>query len=415
MAADVLSRAGFGVDLFEAMPSPGRKFLMAGKGGLNITHAEDKALFLSRYGAHAADIAPLLEAFSPADLRAWMQGLNIDSFVGSSGRVFPAGMKAAPLLRACLQRLRGAGVRIHVRHRWVQLVQKPTLQAHSYELNFATETGEAQFNAQCVIFALGGASWAKLGSDGRWVEHFCNMGKNPILFSAFRPANCGFDVAWSEYLRTNFAGQALKNIAAFVDSTHQQRGELMISEYGIEGGLSYAFSAPLREQLDKTGSARLYVDLLPQHSSAQVLAGVAHPRGARSLSSHLRSQLGLKGLKMALLHECIKNEPQSSTRLTQTESLASLIKALPIMISATRPLDEAISSAGGVSFSALNEQLMLGSEYALPGVFCAGEMLDWEAPTGGYLLSACFASGFVAGHGAVRYLRMSQLPHQTRD
>jgi uncharacterized flavoprotein (TIGR03862 family) len=392
MAAEVLAQGGVQVDLYDAMPSPGRKFLLAGVGGMNITHSEPFDIFLSRYGARTAAIKPLLEAFPPDALRAWIHGLGVETFVGSSGRVFPKDMKAGPLLRAWLHRLREAGVRFHVRHRWLGWDE-------SGALRFSTLAGEQVVQADAVVLALGGGSWAKLGSDGAWVPLLAQRG---IGVAPLLPSNCGFDVAggWSEHLKSRFAGQPLKTVALrFTDAaglTHERRGELMLSDSGIEGGLVYALSAPLRDTIAAQGAVTLQLDLAPDKTLERVIAEVAHPRGARSLSSHLQSRAGIRGAKMALLREIL-----SPDQLNDPLKLANAIKSLPLILSASRPLDEAISSAGGVRFEALDENLMLRK---LPGVFCAGEMLDWEAPTGGYLLTACFASGRAAGQGALTYL-----------
>lgn len=393
MAAETLSQGGVEVDLYDAMPSVGRKFLLAGVGGMNITHAESFEVFLTRYGARAKAIAPLFDRFPPAELRAWMHGLGIDTFVGSSGRVFPAGMKAAPLLRAWLHRLRDAGVRFHVRHRWLGW-------ADDGALRFTTPEGEVQAGAGALVLGLGGASWPKLGSTGAWVALLQQRG---IDVAPLAPANCGFDVAggWSVHLRERFAGQPLKTVALrFISHDgveHERHGELMLSDHGVEGSLVYALSAPLRDAIQAQGTVTLALDLLPDKTPERVMAEVAHPRGARSLASHLQSRTGLRGAKVALLHECLTKDT-----LNDPVRLAQAIKSLPLTLVAPRPVEEAISSAGGVRFEALDQHLMLR---ALPGVFCAGEMLDWEAPTGGYLLSACFASGRAAGQGTLNYLK----------
>ena len=399
MAAEALSQSNAAsnvhIKLFDAMPSVGRKFLMAGKGGLNITHSEPDAAFRARYGNRQERISTLLDAFGPQALREWIHGLGIDTFIGSSGRVFPTDMKAAPLLRAWLHRLRETGVRFHMRHRWCGITPQDN---KKFALRFSTADGEQHIEADAVILALGGGSWAKLGSDGCWVALLEQIG---IPVAPLRPANSGFNVHWSEHLRNRFAGQPVKPVlATFTDASgvvHERLGELMITENGIEGSLIYALSAALRDAIEQAGSATLKLDLLPAHDLPRVLAEVAHPRGSRSLSSHLQSRLGLKGVKMALLHECVAREDFSDPH-----KLATAIKALPLKLISPRPLDEAISSAGGVLFEALDKQLMLQN---LPGVFCAGEMLDWEAPTGGYLLTACFASGYAAGQGMIDWLR----------
>ena len=399
MAAEVIGLAeGCGniqVDLFDAMPSLGRKFLMAGKGGMNITHAEGEDTFRSRYGARQDRISALLDAFGPDAVRAWIHGLGIATFVGTSGRVFPADMKAAPLLRAWLHRLRAAGVRLHVRHRWCAIERQAN---GKWSLRFATPDGDRHVAADAVVLALGGGSWAKLGSDGRWVGLLEQAG---VAVAPLRPSNCGFDVGWSAHLRERFAGEPVKPVvASFTDAegiVHEQQGEFVITGYGVEGSLIYALSAPLRDTIEKNGSVTLSLDLLPAHDLPRVIDEVARPRGSRSLSTHLHSRLGLKGVKAALLHECLAREDFSDAR-----KLAAAIKALPLRLVAPRPLDEAISSAGGVLFEALDERLMVN---AMPGVFCAGEMLDWEAPTGGYLLTACLASGCAAGLGALAWLQ----------
>jgi hypothetical protein len=402
MAAEVLARAGMAVELFDAMPSVGRKFLLAGIGGLNLTHAEGREAFVARYGARRDQIAPLLAAFGPEALREWAHGLGVETFVGSSGRVFPVGMKAAPLLRAWLHRLRAAGVRFHARHRWLGWDA-------AGGLLFATPHGERRVAADALILALGGGSWARLGSDGAWVPLLAARG---VPVAALAPANCGFDVAaplaagpdgavgWSAHFAARFAGEPLKSITlAFTDAegtAYRRDGECMITATGLEGSLIYAASAPLRDLVTAHARARVSLDLAPGRSLARLVEELSRPRGTRSVASHLQSKAGISGVKAGLLRECLAADVFASpTRL------AAAIKALPLELAATRPLDEAISTAGGVRFEALDERLMLRE---LPGVFCAGEMLDWEAPTGGYLLSASFASGHAAGHGARAWL-----------
>ncbi|WP_291995154.1 TIGR03862 family flavoprotein [Candidatus Accumulibacter sp. ACC003] len=398
MAAEIASQGGVSVDVYDAMPSVGRKLLMAGKGGLNITHSEPDEQFRSRYGARQTQVTPWLEAFGPNALRAWMHGLGVASFVGSSGRVFPTEMKAAPLLRAWLQRLRAGGVRFHVRHRWTAWTRLPD--GHT-RLGFSTPHGDRQHDSAALVLALGGGSWARLGSDGRWQPLLADAG---VALAPLRPSNCGFDIAWSEHLRQRFAGQPIKSVgASCVDAAgvgHRRRGEFLLTANGVEGGLIYALSAALRDAIDGNGSATLHVDLLPEHEMARVVAELARPRGARSLASHLQSRLRLKGAKVALLRECT-----AADDFLDAGRLGAAIKSVPLRLLGTRPIDEAISTAGGVCFDALDEQLMLRN---LPGVFCAGEMLDWEAPTGGYLLTACLASGHAAGRGALAWLRESQ-------
>ncbi|HEY4067967.1 MAG TPA: TIGR03862 family flavoprotein [Burkholderiaceae bacterium] len=397
MAAEVLARGGAHVELFDAMPSVGRKFLLAGKGGLNLTHSEPFEAFASRYGERRAAIEPMLRRFGPNELRAWAQGLGITTFVGSSGRVFPSDLKAAPLLRAWLARLRAAGVVFHMRHRWLGWAAA----ADAGALRFATPRGELVQRFDAVVLALGGASWARLGSDGAWVPLLAERG---IELAALKPSNCGFDVAgWSEFFRSRFAGHPLKTVALSVATDagilFEQPGECVVTETGIEGSLIYAASAPLRESIAQDGSAVARLDLLPGRSAEFVHAEVARPRGSRSLSTHLKSRLGIDGVKAALLHELLPREA-----IADPQRLAAAIKALPLTLIRTRPIDEAISSAGGVRFEALDARLMAT---AAPGVCCAGEMLDWEAPTGGYLLTACLASGAATAEGVLARGRSS--------
>lgn len=432
MAAEVLSGAGASLDvqLFDAMPSVGRKFLLAGKGGLNLTHSEGAEAFLGRYGERSAQMAPLLAALGPDQLRAWAQGLGVETFVGSSGRVFPKDMKAAPLLRAWLQRLRAAGVKFSMRHRWLGW-------ADDGALRFATPAGESTFQADAVVLALGGGSWARLGSDGAWVPLLAGRG---VAVAPLQPSNCGFDVGpephalaaaeqgetrreffreligqgpsqqpgWTEHFSSRFAGQPFKSVAiSFTDSrgrSFSRKGEFVATASGVEGSLIYAASALLRDEITAHGSATFALDLLPDKSPEQVLVEVRHPRGSRSLSSHLKSRLGIEGIKAAMLHELLGKEA-----MNDAVQLARAIKALPVRVVKARPIDEAISSAGGVSFEALDAQLKLTALAGAP-VFCAGEMLDWEAPTGGYLLSACFASGHWAGHGVLGHFGLQPSP-----
>jgi uncharacterized flavoprotein (TIGR03862 family) len=398
MAAEVLSEAGVQVDLFDAMPSVGRKFLLAGRGGLNLTHSEPTPALLQRFGPRSAVLRDTIAAFDGTAVREWAAGLGIATFIGTSGRVFPKDLKAAPLLRAWLHRLRARGVRLHTRHRW-------TGWTAGGALRFAAPAGEVTHSADATVLALGGASWPRLGSDGAWVPLLEERG---VTVARLQPANCGFDVAptapgrsgWSDHLRQRFAGQPVKPAAGFTDAatrTDYQQGEFVLTETGIEGSLVYAFSARLRDTIAAGGQATWYVDLLPQHTPAQVLAEVSRPRGPRSLSTHLKSRLGLQGLKMALLHELLV--PQ---QLNDPATLAQAIKALPVPLARPRPVAEAISTAGGVTFESLDPRGMLR---ALPGIFCAGEMLDWEAPTGGYLLTASLATGVSAARGALEWLQ----------
>jgi len=385
MAAETLAAAGLPVEVFDAMPSVGRKFLLAGKGGLNLTHSDDLPRFVTRYGARQPQAARWLEALSPQALRDWALDLGVATFVGTSGRVFPTDLKAAPLLRAWLHRLRQRGVVFHMRQRWLGWDAAGALR-------FAGPHGERSVNARATVLTLGGASWQRLGSDGAWVPWLREQG---VEVAALRPANCGFDVAWSPHLRERFAGAPIKPVRLHFES-FDKPGEFVLSAYGIEGSLVYAVSAALRDAIERDGQAMLTLDLLPGLDAERVVREVAHPRGSRSLGSHLASRLKLAGAKVALLHELLPREA-----LADPVRLAAAIKALPLTVTAPRPIDEAISTAGGVKLEALDERLML---HARPGVFCAGEMLDWEAPTGGYLLQACMASGRVAGQGAVRWL-----------
>ena len=390
MAAETAAAGGARVDVYDAMASMGRKFLLAGKGGLNLTHSETPASFLSRYGARAERLAPLLEAFGPKQLRDWAAGLGIGTFEGSSGRVFPADMKAAPLLRAWLARLRAAGVRFHVRHRWNGWNDAGALR-------FETPRGERTASADATILALGGGSWPQLGSDGAWTSLLEQRG---VAVAPLLPSNCGFDIGWTPFFRGRFAGEPVKSvIVSYTDRegrARRQPGEFVVTDTGVEGGILYALSAILRDEIVAKGTATLQLDLAPDRSADRLLRELEHPQGRRSMASHMQSRSGLKGVKVGLLREILPAQD-----FAETKRLVAGIKALPLTLTATRPLAEAISSAGGVPFEALDDNLML---HALPGTFCAGEMLDWEAPTGGYLLTGCFASGRVAGERAIKWL-----------
>ncbi|MBS0340784.1 MAG: TIGR03862 family flavoprotein [Proteobacteria bacterium] len=397
MAAETLAAAGARVHLFDAMPTVGRKFLLAGRGGLNLTHSEAAEPFASRFGERRAQVEPWLAALGPQQLCDWAHGLGIETFVGTSGRVFPKDMKAAPLLRAWLHRLRAAGVQFHMRHRWTGALDAAP--GSGWAFRFATPAGESAVQARAVVLALGGGSWARLGSDGAWVPWLTGHGVDvaPLL-----PANCGFDVGWSSYFSERFAGQPFKSVAIeFRDSRGRsfarKKGEFVATASGVEGSLIYAASGLLRDEIAASGSAELSLDLLPDRSAQQVRAEVLHPRGSRSLASHLKGRLGLEGIKAALLFEVLGRDG-----MHDLERVALAIKGLPLKLKAPRPIDEAISSAGGVRLQALDAHLMVS---AMPGVFCAGEMLDWEAPTGGYLLTASMASGVVAARGAGRWLQ----------
>lgn len=385
MAAEVMASAGLTVAVFDAMPSPGRKLLRAGIGGLNLTHAEEMACFVTRYGERQNDVTPWLQQLSPEALRAWARDLGIETYVGSSQRVFPVGHKAAPLLRAWLQRLRALGVQFHLRWRWQGWVDGA--------LQFHTPAGPQRIHPRATVLALGGASWPQLGSDGGWVALLQARG---IAVAPLRPSNCGFTVAWSQHFRERFCRQPVKSVRASLDGSHWSSGELMVAEQGIEGGLMYALSARARDQVEQQGSATLWLDLQPDRSVESLRARLSQPQGSRSLAKHLKDKAGIDGIKAGLLREFC-----SADALRDPAQLAMRIKALPITLGHPFAMAKAISSAGGVQLEDLSADLMLQS---LPGVFCAGEMLDWEAPTGGYLLTSCFASGKVAGNGVVRWL-----------
>ncbi len=400
MAAEVLSRGGVSVAVYDAMPSVGRKFLLAGKGGLNLTHSEPADVFVSRYGQRSGQLASILGTLDAQGVRDWALALGVETYVGSSGRVFPVDMKAAPLLRAWLHRLRhpqtGPEVQFFMRHRWVGVLSEDN---SGVSLNFDAPTGPVHAQADAVVLALGGASWARLGSNGAWVPW---LGERGVGVAPLLPANCGFDVlgGWSDHFASHFAGQPFKSVAISLSTSQglhfQRRGEFVVTASGVEGSLIYAASSLLRDEIIATGQASFELDLLPDRSAQWVLAQVSHPRGTRSLSSHLKSRLHIDGIKAAVLHEAL-----SKVQMHDPVQLAAAIKALPVKLQATRPLNEAISTAGGVMFESMDRQLML---QAVPGVFCAGEMLDWEAPTGGYLLTACLASGAHAAQGVLNYL-----------
>ena len=384
MAAERLAQAGLRVTVHERMPSVARKFLMAGRGGLNLTHSEPSAPFLDRYDAPArARISGWLDAFSPADLTAWVEGLGQETFVGSSGRVFPKAMKASPLLRAWLARLGGLGVEIRVRSRWAGWKDGA--------LSFDTSEGERIERPDAVVLALGGASWAKLGSDAAWVPGLQEAG---VAVAPFRPSNVGFDVVWSPLLRDRFAGQPVKGVA-LTHAGRTVRGEAMIAAYGIVGGAVYALSAGLRDAVERDGSAELTLDLRPDLSRPALTQKLLKPRGKDSLSNWLRKTAHLDPVAIALLRE-------GGPLPTEPGPLAARIKGVTLTLTGVQGLTRAISSAGGVALDAVNERLMLK---ARPGVFVAGEMLDWEAPTGGYLLQASFASGVVAASGVTDWLQ----------
>ncbi|MDR7118810.1 TIGR03862 family flavoprotein [Caulobacter sp. BE254] len=384
MAAEVLSTAGLSVTVFERMPTLGRKFLMAGRGGLNLTHSEDFERFVGRYGAASERLRPMLEAFTPADLTAWAEGLGQATFVGSSGRVFPRALKASPLLRAWIARLEAGGVALNLRSSW-------TGWTAAGELAFETPDGPRAVRPRATILALGGASWARLGSDGAWAPRLTACG---AAVAPFRPANVGFDVAWTPVFRERFAGTPLKNVALEFEG-QVSRGDALVAGYGLEGGAVYALSAALRDAVDAHRRATLDVDLRPDLSLAQLTARLSRPRGGQSLSSWLRKAAHLSPVEIGLLREA-----HGMALPVAPDALAAAIKAARVVLTGAQGLERAISSAGGLAFEAL-----AGLELkAAPGVFVAGEMLDWEAPTGGYLLQACFATGVAAARAVAERL-----------
>ncbi len=388
MAAETLATSGLAVTLCEAGPRPGRKFLLAGSSGLNLTHSEPLPRFIQRYGRRQRQVGRWLQVFGPDDLRAWAHGLGIPTFVGSSGKVFPQGMQAAPLLRAWLQRLQSLGVHIHTRCRWLGW-------SASGEHRLQTPQGERTITAAAVLLALGGASWPQLGSDGAWYPILQAAG---IPLAPLEPANTGFETNWSPHFQEEFSGTPLKTIALCLPWTgFRQRGECVVTRYGLEGHLIYVASAAIRDRIREHGQAQVQIDLLPDVAQKTLAARLAQPRGKRSLGEHLRRRARLNALKRGLLREQTPNLAQLSP-----EQLAARIKALPLIFLRPRPLAEAISTAGGVRLEALTPDLMART---YPGLFFAGEMLDWEAPTGGYLLTACFASAVVAARGMARYLK----------
>jgi uncharacterized flavoprotein (TIGR03862 family) len=395
MAAEVARSAGAQVDVYEAKGSVGRKFLVAGKGGLNLTHSERRPAFDARYGTRRDRVAPWLDAFDPDALRDWARALGIDTYVGSSGRVFPMDRKAAPLLRSWVRRLRESGVQFHMHHRW--------LGWDDGSHHFDTPEGPANIAADASIFALGGGSWPQLGSDGAWVPILRERG---VDVATLQSSNCGFDVDWSVHFAQQHAGAPLKPVVAhWVDAAgeHALQGECVVTQTGLEGSLIYALSTALRDAITRDGSATLQLDLAPGRPLERLLTDLARPHAGRSLSEHLRRHAGIEGAKAGLIYERLGKACGEDIA-----ALAATIKRLTIVLQRPRPLAEAISTAGGVRLEALDDDLMLKprpSTTVPDGVFFAGEMLDWEAPTGGYLLSACFASGLVAGRGAVEWLR----------
>ncbi len=389
MAAEAAVRGGAKVKLYDAMPSVGRKFLVAGKGGLNLTHSEPIEQFLSRYGTRRSEIESAIRSFPPEAIRSWARNLNVGTFVGSSGRVFPSDLKAAPLLRTWLSRLRKAGVRFNLRHRWCGWDREGNLL-------FLTPQGPQNVQADAVVLALGGGSWPHLGSDAAWIQM---LTQQKVSIVPLKPANCGFDVPWSEHFRTRFAGHPVKTVqvtVTAVDGTAIRRmGEFVITANGVEGGVIYMVSAAARDVIAAEGMATLWLDLIPDRSLKQLVHDLSRPRSKRTAATHLKRCAGIAGVKAGLLREMVPKEV-----FTDPARLATALKSLPVTLVGPRPIEEAISTAGGISFEALGTTLMLRS---LPGVFCAGEMLDWEAPTGGYLLTGCLATGRVAGAAAAEW------------
>lgn len=390
MAAECAVNAGASVDLFERMGSVGRKFLVAGKGGLNLTHADPPQRFREQFGARAEAVGAWLDRFDSTALRAWAAELGVPTFIGSSGRVFPQDLKAAPLLRGWVRRLRSSGVRFHVQHEWLGWADPGTLL-------FRAAGEERTCACDAAILALGGGSWPILGSDGSWQEM---LGQHQVDLAPLRASNCGFDVDWSDFLSSRHAGAPIKPVVVHwttVDGKPRQRqGEFVLTSSGVEGSLIYAASADLRDSIAAHGSATIHVDLVPDRDARQLRQRLSRPRGKMSVASHLQRHAGIRGAKSALLHEWLRRD-----QFDDLDSLIPALKSLPLRLLRPRPIEEAISSAGGVRLEGLDDRLMLRG---MPGVFCAGEMLDWEAPTGGYLLTACLASGLVAGTGAVRWL-----------
>jgi uncharacterized flavoprotein (TIGR03862 family) len=390
MAAEVLAQGGVGVTVYDAMASVGRKFLLAGRGGLNLTHSEPLPAFLARYGKAMPQLAPAIDAFPPDALRRWSEALGQPTFVGSSGRVFPQTFKASPLLRAWLRRLDSLGVQFALRHRW-------TGWDSDGRLTFATPDGPIIVEARATILALGGASWPRLGSDGGWVETLATRG---VAMLPLRPANCGFTVAWSNIFRDRFEGQPLKGVA-FSFGGHALRGEAVVTRTGIEGGTIYALSADLREALLDKGHVVLQIALRPELQTVDLIARLSAPRGKQSFSNWMRKAAHLSPVGIGLLQEAAVASGVALSALSAA-SLAKFINAVPVELNGIAPMARAISTAGGISFDELDDGFMIRR---LPGVFAAGEMLDWEAPTGGYLLQAAFATGAAAGRGVLKYLQ----------
>jgi hypothetical protein len=389
MAAEVLAREGVAVTVYDRMPAPGRKLLMAGRGGLNLTHSEALPRFLSRYGEAAGHLRAAIEAFPPSALIAWCEALGQPTFTGTSGRVFPKAMKASPLLRAWLGRLSSLDVGFRPRHRWAGWDE-------SGRLLFEAPEGRVAAEAGATIFALGGASWPRLGSDGHWTRIFGDAG---VAVAPLKPSNCGFAADFSDHFRAHFEGEPIKG-AGFSFEGAKVRGEAVVTKIGLEGGAIYALSARLRDAIERDGEAILFLDLRPGATAAEIEAALSRAPAKQSLSNVLRKAAKLAPVALGLLHEGAKSrgKPLAGAKIAE---LAALIKAAPLRLTAPAPIERAISSAGGVAFSEVNERFMLRKK---PGVFVAGEMLDWEAPTGGYLLQGCFSTGAAAANGALAWL-----------
>jgi len=390
MAADVLLAKGISVDLYDAMPSLGRKFLMAGKSGLNLTHVEAFKDFAARYAPGKNELLPTLEAYPSHAIRSWVYELGLRTFVGTSGRIFPTDMKAAPLLRAWLRQLRSQGLRVHVRHKW-------TGWNADGDLTFTVSGGDVVVKPAATVLALGGASWPQLGSDGVWVPSLADKG---VRVSPLKPSNCGFDADWSDTMRARAAGQPLKGVTLRFEG-REAKGDCMVTETGLEGGPVFTLSGVLRDAIERDGSATVTIDLTPGTTEAMITKRLSKPRSKNSMSTHLRRTISLRGAKATLLRE-----GADSVDFDNPEELAARIKALPVTLHRARPLSEAISTAGGVSWDDVTGDLELK---AMPNVYVAGEMLDWDAPTGGYLLTACFSTGRWAGEALARRLGTQNL------
>ncbi len=399
MAAETLAAAGAGVTVFDRMPAPGRKFLMAGGGGLNLTHSDDFERFLARYGAATGRLRAAIEAFPPTALRAWCEGLGQETFAGTSGRVFPRAMKASPLLRAWLRRLAASGVTFKLRHRWAGW-------DGDGRLLFETPEGQVRAGADVTIFALGGASWPRLGSDGHWSALFAERG---IEIAPLKPSNCGFEADSSSLFLGRFEGQPLKGIELRFEGA-SIRGEAIVTKTGLEGGAIYALSPQLRDAIERSGEAIVAIDLRPGFSATELAGALSKPRGKQSVSNHLRKAIKLSPVALGLLQEAAHKRGVPLPAM-DANALAALIKAVPVRLIAPAPIERAISTAGGVAFGEIDGRFMLRR---MPGTFVAGEMLDWEAPTGGYLLQACFSTGAAAARGALEWLQ-SQPPSSTAE